>query len=206
MSGVEGLSWQASLLDAAEPHIDASFAGAVRHQLDAAAWVDHVAGWLSGPEEVFASLLATAPWAGRDRPMYGRVVAQPRLTAWWDAAEGGMPFLDVIEEMRAALSRRYGVGFDSVGLNLYRSGGDSVAWHGDRIARHVVDPVVAIVSLGQARRFLLRPRAGGGSRRFVPHPGDLLVMGGSCQRTWLHSVPKVPSAGPRISVTFRHSA
>ena len=206
MSGVEELSWQASLLDAAEPHVDGDFAGAVRHQLDGAAWVDHVTGWLSGPEVVFAALLATAPWEGRDRHLYGRVVAEPRLTAWWDAAGGGLPFLGVVEEMRSALSRRYGVDFDSVGLNLYRSGGDSVAWHGDRIAPHVVDPVVAIVSLGQARRFLLRPRTGGGSRRFVPGSGDLLVMGGSCQRTWLHGVPKVACAGPRISVTFRHSA
>ncbi|MBW3574690.1 MAG: alpha-ketoglutarate-dependent dioxygenase AlkB [Actinobacteria bacterium] len=206
MSGVEGLSWQSSLLDAAEPEFDGSFAALVRHQLDPTAWVDHVPGWVTGPETLFAELLAGAPWEGRDRHMYGQVVAQPRLTAWWDAAQGGVPFSPVIDQMRYALSARYHVELDSVGLNLYRSGHDSVAWHGDRIARHVVDPVVAIVSLGEARRFLLRPRSGGGSRRFLPRAGDLLVMGGACQRTWQHCVPKVASAGPRISVTFRHSA
>lgn len=198
--------WQPSLLDAAEPLADPCFAGLVHHDLDPTAWVDFVPGWLSGPEEVFAGLLAEAPWEGRDRHMYGQVVAQPRLTAWWDASQGNVAFLQVVEDMRVALSARYGVDFDSVGLNLYRDGGDSVAWHGDRISRRIVDPLVAIVSLGQARRFLLRPRPGGSSRRFVPRSGDLLVMGGSCQRTWQHCVPKVASAGPRISVTFRHSA
>ncbi len=206
MSRVDGLSWQSSLLDASEPRIDIDFATLVRRQLDAAAWVDHAPAWLEGPEAVFSDLLAGAPWEGRDRHMYGQVVAQPRLTAWWAATQGGEPFLAVIEEMRSVLSARYGVEFDSVGLNLYRDGHDSVAWHGDRIARHVVDPLVAIVSLGQPRRFLLRPRQGGRSHRFVPRSGDLLVMGGSCQRTWQHCVPKVAAAGPRISVTFRHSA
>ncbi len=206
MPGVEGLSWQPSLLEAAEPRLDPGFTGLVHHQLDHTAWVDHVPGWLSAPQTVFSDLLHAGPWEGRDRHMYGQVVAQPRLTAWWDASRGGAPFSELIEEMRSALSARYGVDFDSVGLNLYRSGHDSVAWHGDRIAREVVDPLVAIVSLGEARRFLLRPRSGGGSRRFVPRSGDLLVMGGTCQRTWQHCVPKVASAGPRISVTFRHSA
>lgn len=200
------MSWQASLLAAAEPEVDRGFATVVRHQLAGGAWVDHGPGWLDGADEVFAALTATAPWQAADRHMYGQVVAQPRLTAWWDTSTGTAPFLPIVEEMRTALSSRYGVVFDSVGLNLYRDGRDSVAWHGDRIARRLVDPLVAIVSLGHARRFLLRPRSGGASTRFVPQAGDLLVMGGSCQRTWEHSVPKAATAGPRISVTFRHSA
>jgi alkylated DNA repair dioxygenase AlkB len=110
-----------------------------------------------------------------------------------------------LESARLALSERYGVEFDSIGLNLYRDGRDSVAWHGDRIPKEIVDPIVALVSLGHPRRFLLRPKGGGKSRSFDLGRGDLLVTGGSSQREWQHSVPKVATAGPRISVAFRHS-
>jgi alkylated DNA repair dioxygenase AlkB len=106
--------------------------------------------------------------------------------------------------MRARLSAHYGRRFDSVGVNLYRDGRDSVAWHADRIARTVDDPLVAIVSLGHPRRFLLRPVGGRTALTLSPQAGDLVVMGGSSQRTWQHTVPKSASAGPRISVTFRH--
>jgi alkylated DNA repair dioxygenase AlkB len=107
--------------------------------------------------------------------------------------------------MRVALSERYEVEFTSVRANLYRDGRDSVAWHGDRVARDLPNAFVAIVSLGGRRRFLLRPKGGGRSVRFDPGPGDLLVMGGSCQRDWQHTVPKVAAAQPRISLTFRHA-
>jgi alkylated DNA repair dioxygenase AlkB len=107
--------------------------------------------------------------------------------------------------MRTALSGRYGIAFTGVGANLYRDGRDSVAWHGDRVARDLQEALVAIVSLGGRRRFLLRPKGGGRSVRYDPGPGDLLVMGGSCQRTWQHSVPKAAHAEPRISITFRHA-
>jgi alkylated DNA repair dioxygenase AlkB len=110
----------------------------------------------------------------------------------------------IIEAMRTALSARYGVTFTSCGCNLYRDGHDSVAWHGDRIRKEVVDPRVAIVSVGEPRKLLLRPVGGGGSRAFRLGHGDLFVMGGSSQRTWQHSVPKVAAAGPRMSITFRH--
>ncbi|MGZ4730341.1 MAG: alpha-ketoglutarate-dependent dioxygenase AlkB, partial [Acidimicrobiales bacterium] len=110
----------------------------------------------------------------------------------------------LIEQMRARLSERYGVAFRSVGLNLYRDGNDSVAWHGDRVARDRARATIAIVSLGEPRPFRLRPKGGGASIGYAAGNGDLLVMGGSCQRTWQHSVPKVHRAGPRISVTFRH--
>jgi alkylated DNA repair dioxygenase AlkB len=114
--------------------------------------------------------------------------------------------LPLIEDMRVELSARYGVEFDSVGLNLYRDGRDSVAWHRDRIGKEVEDPVVAIASVGEPRRFLVRPYGGGSSRVFLLGRGDLLVTGGTTQRTWQHTVPKVARAGPRISITFRHSA
>jgi alkylated DNA repair dioxygenase AlkB len=107
--------------------------------------------------------------------------------------------------MAAALSERYGVEFTQVGANLYRDGADSVAWHGDRVARELPEAVVALVSLGAPRPFRLRPTGGGASVGYVPGPGDLLVMGGSCQRTWQHAVPKMRVAAPRMSVQFRHA-
>src|ERR1700722_8413756 len=95
--------------------------------------------------------------------------------------------------------------FRTTGICLYRTGDDSVAWHGDTIGRRSHDEtLVAIVSLGAPRRLLLRPKGGGRGHRFSLGHGDLLVMGGTCQRTWEHSVPKTARpAGPRISVQFR---
>ena len=106
--------------------------------------------------------------------------------------------------LRLALSRRYGTTFDSIGFNYYRDGRDGVAWHGDHIRRDIAEPVVALVSLGEPRKFLLRPRGGGPSRAFQLGRGDLLVTGGRTQREWDHSVPKVARAGPRISLAFRY--
>jgi alkylated DNA repair dioxygenase AlkB len=94
--------------------------------------------------------------------------------------------------------------FDSVGFNLYRDGNDSVAWHGDRIKKEIEEPIVVLVSLGEPRKFLLRPKEGGKSTTFMLGRGDLLVTGGKTQRAWDHSVPKVARAGPRISLAFRH--
>jgi len=136
--------------------------------------------------------------------MYGDLVDQPRLTAAWRGAASDPTTGPVVGAMGRALSARYGVEFRSVGFNLYRDGDDSVAWHGDRIARDRAHALVAIVSLGEPRPFRLRPAGGGPSIAFALGGGDLLVMGGSCQRTWQHTVPKVRRAGPRISVTFRH--
>ena len=105
------------------------------------------------------------------------------------------------------LSERYGVAFDRVWVNLYRNGSDSVAWHGDRNARVLLNPLVATVSLGAQRKFQLR-RAGETKvlHELRPGPGDLIVMGGACQTVWQHSVPKTRQAvGPRMSVTIRHS-
>src|SRR5438132_37561 len=91
--------------------------------------------------------------------------ARPRRTcsAPWSLGSGALLAPPLIEEMRRSLSSRYGVEFDSVGFNYYRSGQDSVAWHRDRIRKEVVDPIVALVSIGERRKFLVRPRGGGSS-------------------------------------------
>ncbi len=175
--------------------------GAHRHHLGRGAWVDVEPGWCARPGELFAELLA-GPWGlQRTVRMHGRLVPEPRLVRRWTPAAAPPRLREMAEE----LSGRYGVRFTQVGANLYRDGADSVAWHGDRVARELPTAVVALVSLGAVRPLRLRPRGGGASTAFHPGPGDLLVMGGTCQRTWQHAVPKHPGAGPRISIQFRHA-
>lgn len=198
-------SWQPSLLDCGEPSIDPTFAGLSRRDLDERSWIELVPRWVSGADVLFDSLLELGGWRQRDRWMYDKRVEEPRLTSPW-RRDDGTPIHPLIGEMREALSARYGVTFDTGGLNLYRDGRDSVAWHGDRIPAELTEPFVAIVSLGHPRAFRLRPKGGGGpSTEVLLQRGDLLVTGGRCQREWDHSIPKVASAGPRMSITFRHS-
>ncbi|MDQ4039147.1 MAG: alpha-ketoglutarate-dependent dioxygenase AlkB [Actinomycetota bacterium] len=201
------LAWQGSLFDTGEITYDAEFRRCARRQLADGAWVDHQPGWLGGADELFATLLRDTPWGQHSRWMYERKVIEPRLTHRWhlDADPGHAALPAVLEGMAGALSARYGVEFSQVGVNLYRDGSDSVAWHGDRIARELPEATVALVSLGAPRPFKLRPKGGGRSVTYLPGPGDLLVMGGSCQRTWDHAVPKVAASGPRISIQFRHA-
>lgn len=200
----DSLRWQASLFALGEPSPDRQFRTATRHDLGDHAWVEHVPGWLEGSDQLFTHLLDRLHWSAKETPMYGQLVTQPRLSAWWSLTDEQVRE-PLVAELAGLLGQRYGSRFTSVGANLYRTGADSVAWHGDRHARDAHDPdrVVAVLSLGAPRRFAMRARTGGGSCRFRLGPGDLLVMGGSCQRTWQHAVPKVAEAGPRISVTFR---
>ncbi len=198
------LPFQLGLFDAQQPAFDGSFARLLRIRLDEKAWVDYAAGWVSGSDALYEQIVEARDWKQRTRYLYDQRVREPRLTAPWSLPSGLPLEPPAVEEMRRALSARYGVAFDSVGFNLYRDGRDSVAWHGDRIRKEVIDPIVALVSVGEPRRFLLRPRGGGASRAFLLGRGDLLVTGGTAQRTWEHSVPKVARAGPRISIAFRY--
>jgi alkylated DNA repair dioxygenase AlkB len=194
------LAWQPTLLDAGSPTVDTSFASARRRFLGDGAWVDAVPGWVSGAAGLFDQLAASAPWRESERPMYDRIVAVPRLHtgAWADPPA-------IVRTMAEAISARYGLDLGAVSANLYRDGADSVAWHGDRIGRRLSSTVVAILTLGATRRFLLRRAGGGPSVRYQPTSGDLLVLGGTCQRTWQHCVPKQAGAGPRICVMFREA-
>jgi alkylated DNA repair dioxygenase AlkB len=204
---VSQVTWQPSLLDDGVARFDASYDGLRRVQLDPQSWVDYCPGWLRGADAVMAELLSSADWSQRTRRMYDNNVLEPRLTAGWstDDVDGRVP--DVVRDMAASLSQRYDVNFDSIWMNLYRDGADSVAWHGDRNRHTMEKPLVATVSLGARRRFLLRRR---GTSKIVheldPGGGDLIVMGGRCQHDWEHTVPKTTKAvGARISVTIRHS-
>ena len=198
------LAFQPTLFDGPPTTFDPSFATLARIHLDERCWVDHAPGWLRGSDPLFVSLLSSRRWGERARWMYDRRVLEPRLTAPWSLASGEPLDPAVLELIRVCLSARYRVLFDSVGFNLYRDGRDSVAWHADRIEREIVDPLVVLLSLGEPRRFLLRPRGGGRSIAFRLGRGDLLVTGGATQRRWEHCVPKVARTGPRISVAYRH--
>jgi len=202
------LAVQASLLDLADDVRLGALSGAVRRTpLAHGAWVDHRPGWVHGSDSVLDDLVRGIRWRQESRRMYDRVVAVPRLIAWY-AESVALPH-PVLADARNALSAYYrpelGEPFTTAGCCLYRDGRDSVAWHGDTIGRSAIeDTMVAIVSFGSPRSLLLRPRAGGASLSFRLGHGDLLVMGGSCQRTWEHAVPKTAAAvGPRVSIQFR---
>ena len=191
--------------DAGQPSFDRAFTGLTRTWLDPESWIDFAPGWVQGSDAVFRQVLESRRWGQRTRRMYDQRVLEPRLTAPWNLASGAPLLPPVLDEIRFALCERYGVVFDSAGFNLYRDGRDSVAWHGDRIRKEIEEPIVALVSLGDPRKFLLRPKGGGRSRALHLGHGDLLVTGGRTQRNWEHSVPKVAqAAGPRISIAYRY--
>ncbi len=199
---------QGSLLDLADG-IEVRTLGTTVHRrpLTAGAWVDERPAWVGGADDLFDALRRQVPWQAERRQMYENVVDVPRLLRFYGEGEP-LPHL-ALEECREALSAHYaeelGEPFATAGLCLYRDGHDSVAWHGDRIGRsRDQDTMVAILSVGAPRDLMLRPRDGGPSTRIPAGHGDLVVMGGSCQRTWDHCVPKTARpVGPRISIQFR---
>ena len=201
--------FQGSLFDtASEPRLRPLDSAVRRIPLSDGAWIDHLPGWVERAELLFEDLVGRVTWRSEARMMFDRTVDVPRLTAsCGDDVPAPHPLLD---EAKSTLTHHYqglpGADLATIGLCLYRDGGDSVAWHGDTISGGVAeDALVAIMSLGWRRRLALRPK-GRGSRslRFELGEGDLLVMGGSCQRTWEHSVPKTTRrVGPRVSVQFR---
>src|SRR6202041_656120 len=175
-----------------------------RVPLSHGAWIDVQRGWLAGSAALFGRLVEAVPWKAERRRMYDRTVDVPRLLRFY-GADATLPDR-ALDACRDALNAHYqaelGEAFTTAGLCFYRDGRDSVAWHGDTIGRgSTEDTMVAILSLGEARPLLLRPRGGGEASRYVLGHGDLFVMGGSCQRTWEHAVPKsARPTGPRISV------
>ncbi|RZU10837.1 DNA-N1-methyladenine dioxygenase [Kribbella rubisoli] len=211
-----GADLQGSLLDAFEDPALGSLDGLTRTELGRGAWIDVLPGWLTGADQVYGRLARDVPWQAERRQMYDRVVDVPRLLCFY-GENVDLP-LPILDEARDALTERYaeelGEPFRTAGLCFYRDGRDSVAWHGDRIGRgDREDTMVAILSVGEPRVLALRPRPGGSGGASGPvgstvrYPlghGDLIVMGGSCQRTWEHAIPKASGrVGPRISIQFR---
>lgn len=191
---------QSSLFGETEPVPDAGFSSLERARLDPESWLDYAPGWLAGDARLYDFLTESVAWEQPEVRMYDKVVKTPRLVGAVDP--GSHP---VIGDMVGILSDRYEMALDRVSAGWYRTGTDSVAWHGDRIARERPRSIVATVSLGGPRRFLIRPKGGGPSKRFDLGRGDLVVMGGACQRLWEHTIPKSASAPPRIALMFRHA-
>ena len=196
------VQWQGSLFSMGTPSV-ATGAETRRIDLDATSWVDVTTGFLDGADDLCAELIATVPWRQQRRRMWDRVLDDPRLSCWFT---GGAPAPHpALGAARAELAERYRRPFGGPGLNHYRDGRDSVAFHRDRELRRLDDTIVAVLTLGARRPFLVRPHGGGSSIDLAPSSGDLLVMGGRCQLDWEHGVPKVARAGARVSVSWRWS-
>ncbi|MDX3373065.1 alpha-ketoglutarate-dependent dioxygenase AlkB [Streptomyces sp. ME02-6991-2A] len=199
---------QSSLFDQGHEVAVRPLDGLRREHLGHGAWIDVLPQWLQGADALFETLARDVAWRAEQRVMYERVVAVPRLLAFFGGSDP-LPH-PALDAARTALSAHYaaelGEPFTTAGLCYYRDGRDGVAWHGDTIGRgSTEDTMVAILSVGAPRHLALRPRRPGPApvRRSLGH-GDLIVMGGSCQRTWEHAIPKTArAAGPRISVQFR---
>jgi alkylated DNA repair dioxygenase AlkB len=198
------LAYQPTLFDDDDvqaPAINvAAFAAATDHPLDEHSWITHVPGLLTGHHQLVADLSELDVWEQRQRWMFDRMVDEPRLTGEYvDLAVA--PALLI--ELAATLSEHLGVPYDRIWMNWYRDHRDGTGWHADRPAHKAPKAIVPVLSLGEPRRFLVRPRGGGPSTVFTPAGGDLIVMQGRCQRDWQHCVPKQKNpAGTRMSLNF----
>jgi alkylated DNA repair dioxygenase AlkB len=188
----------------------------MRLPLASGAWLDHEPGWLPCAEAdaALAGLRGELAWEQREIVLFGKRILQPRLIAW--AGDLGYrysgqtleprPFTPCARGLLARVRERTGVPFNHVLANRYRSGDDSMGLHADDEPELGDDPAVAIASLGVSRRLVVRPRRKGARERHdldLGH-GSLLVMGGTCQRHYVHGVPRQPGLeGERISLTFR---
>jgi alkylated DNA repair dioxygenase AlkB len=196
------MSAQLDLFGRGAPAFDPTFGGLKRIELASDAWLELVPHWLVGHQALFDELVRDTRFRSEQRLMYERLVEVPRLYAVL-GDDGPVP--QIVQAMQSALSTRYGEPFTRISLGYYRDGRDSVAFHGDYIARTLPRALVATVSIGAPRRFLMRPTGGGRSLAFDLGRGDLFVMGGSCQRTWQHAIPKSRTVGDRarIAIMFR---
>lgn len=184
-----------------------------RLHLDDTSWVDVSRGWLRGADELFASLLTDVSWQTSRLFRYDHTVEERRLGASWSRGRGRPLPHPSLASVHKTLERSYRAHFDGFGMIQYRDGRDGQAFHRDTDMRWLDDTIIAIVSLGARRPWLLRPRSKkhtldddrGATHDLAPGPGDLLVMGGRCQADWEHSVPYRPHErlGVRISLQWR---
>ena len=196
------LPQQLVLFSQPELSLPSDWRGVQRIQLSNDSWLELHSGWLKGHGLLFDQLCQNVDWQKERQVMYERLLDVPRLVA--SLPENGLA-PPILERAAVMLSERYGRSLSRLGLCMYRGGQDSVAWHGDRMGALRPDTVIGILSLGEPRRFAIRPTGGGPSIGFELGWGDLLVMGGRCQEDFEHCVPKVASAMPRISVQFRQA-
>jgi alkylated DNA repair dioxygenase AlkB len=197
---LEGTPRQMSLLAGGESRLPDDFKGVKRTDLGREAWIDLAPNWLPGADAWFDQVTSDLKWSSASRPMYDRVVDVPRLIVSFKRSSEAVP--SQLLGLASRFDDNYNRYFTSIGCNWYRDGNDSVAMHRDRIKKPS-DSVIAIVSVGERRSFLLKPDDGGPTKKFSLGDGDLLVMGGATQKYWQHAVPKVSAAGPRVCMMFR---
>ncbi len=199
--------------DVEEPHVDGDVP-VERLTLDETSWVDVARGWMLGADRLLEHLRDTVPWSTSRLFRYDHVVEERRLGAGWRPGQP-LPHPALAEATRV-LQHRYATRFEGFALTLYRDGRDGQAFHRDTDMRWLDDTVIAVLSLGATRPWLLRPRTSrhdhgpgrGAVHDLAPGRGDLLVMGGRCQADWEHSVPYLGDrpVGPRISIQWRFTS
>jgi alkylated DNA repair dioxygenase AlkB len=189
--------------------------------------IEHLAGggllelrdpWLPGPEAeaIFAALRDGIAWKQQKIRLFGDEFLQPRLTAWFGDPGAAYtysgltlspdPWPAPVASLKGRVEEASGHVYNSVLVNYYRDGGDSMGFHADAEEELGEDPVIASVSLGARRRFQMKPSKrlpGAAPLELSLGGGSLLVMGGTTQRFWRHGVPRQRGAGPRINLTFR---
>ena len=186
---------------------------AERLPLDDTSWVDVARGWIppDAAAELYEAFADRVAWQQGRVFRYDHWVEEPRLGGWW--APGREPPHPRLVEVHRLVQRTWKVQFDGVAFAWYRDGRDSVAFHSDRELKWLDDTVIAVLTLGAQRPWLLRPKANryaheapdrGATHNLAPAAGDLHVMGGRAQADWEHAVPKrVGLTEGRISLQWR---
>lgn len=192
------------------PHVDRG-AAIERLDLGDGAWVDVGRSWLVGADGLFGHLRDEVAWQTSRLFRYDHAVEERRVGSWW---KPGTPLPHpALAEATRTLQHRYSARFDGFSMIQYRDGHDGQAFHRDTDMKWLDDTVIAILSLGATRPWLLRPRSSrhdhspgrGATHDLAPEPGDLIVMGGRSQADWEHSVPYLgaQAVSPRISIQWR---
>ena len=166
--------------------------------------------------DLFTALVCELPFAQRPIIVFGREVMQPRLTAWIgdpdavyrysNVVHEPLPFGAMLARLRVRISELTGVPFNGVLCNLYRDGDDAMGMHSDSEPELGPEPVIASLSLGAARKFVLRARTPKDAPplHLMLTDGSLLVMRGSTQREFKHGIPRQRGLrAPRMNLTFR---
>jgi len=172
----------------------------------------------TGAYDLYNCLLNQVAWQQHSVRLFDKEYQSPRLSAWYgdpdtvyhysgSTMDVPAPWSDPLQALRERVQAATRCCFNSVLLNYYRDGNDGVGPHSDDETELGARPVIASVSLGETRRFILHPRKFNPARSILFNltHGSLLVMYGLCQRQWKHSVPKTKKPiGPRINLTFRN--
>ena len=162
--------------------------------------------------EIVARLLDETPWRADTVVVYGKRYLQPRLTAWYGEASytysgltlQPLPLTPLLEQLRAAVEQATGRRYNSVLLNYYRDGADSMGMHSDDEPELGPRPVIASLSYGATRTFILRHKRSKRTVKLDLTDGSLLLMAGALQANWLHGINKTTKVvGPRLNLTFR---